>query len=183
MTITVSDDSEVCVKLDVKSMVYTKTQKIGNGACGDIFCVKEDDNTVVKQQSLDYMCIREMVSLLNLSHKNIVHMSDYICADKGYLLMDKASKTLSDLSIDELSEGKITYIIFQILQGVNYMHKHGIMHRDLKLNNILLYGNDVKICDFGCSKYHSLCKKSSMFHTQDVITLYNRPPEVSMKNP
>jgi len=43
----------------------------------------------------------------------------------------------------------------QILQGIHYLHSLGVVHRDLKLENILLNGNgpnsDLKIADFGLS--------------------------------
>ena len=36
------------------------------------------------------------------------------------------------------------------MSGVNFLHSKNIMHRDLKLSNILLTDNDkIKICDFG----------------------------------
>ena len=43
----------------------------------------------------------------------------------------------------------------QVLQGVHYLHSLGVVHRDLKLDNILLSGSgpqaDIKIADFGLS--------------------------------
>ena len=39
------------------------------------------------------------------------------------------------------------------MQGISYMHQIGIVHRDIKLDNILLdCEKGVKICDFGVSK-------------------------------
>ena len=43
----------------------------------------------------------------------------------------------------------------QILEGLHYLHSRGVVHRDIKLDNILLHGDkergDIKIADFGLS--------------------------------
>ncbi len=44
-------------------------------------------------------------------------------------------------------------IIKQILASVNYLHQHGIVHRDIKSHNFLVYENYVvKLCDFGLAR-------------------------------
>lgn len=49
-----------------------------------------------------------------------------------------------------LTEPEVRYFMQQIVLGVNYLHQHRIIHRDLKLGNLLLNENlDVKIADFG----------------------------------
>ena len=52
------------------------------------------------------------------------------------------------------SEDVTKYIFSQILKGVEDLHKNGICHGDIKLENIILFGDnyEIKLCDFGFSK-------------------------------
>lgn len=50
-------------------------------------------------------------------------------------------------------ESVVRNIMYQVLQGLAYMHKHGFFHRDLKPENLLCNGSEqVKIADFGLAK-------------------------------
>lgn len=52
-----------------------------------------------------------------------------------------------------LTEQHIIYVVYQLLLGLNYLHRMNVIHRDLKPANILLQEDcSVKICDFGLSR-------------------------------
>ncbi|XP_045825589.1 serine/threonine-protein kinase SAPK7-like isoform X2 [Trifolium pratense] len=55
-----------------------------------------------------------------------------------------------------LSEDKARYVFQQLISGVSYCHDMEICHRDLKLENTLLDGKRIRICDFGFSKSYLL---------------------------
>lgn len=77
------------------------------------------------------------------------------------------------------SEPIIRNIMFQILQGLNYIHKHGFFHRDIKPENLLCNGPElVKIADFGLAREI----RSRPPYTDYVSTRWYRAPEVLLRS-
>lgn len=67
-------------------------------------------------------------------------------------------------------------LLLQIVSGVEYLHSHWIMHRDLKTSNILLNNRgELKLADFGISRYTGNPRPKL---TQTVVTLWYRAPEL-----
>ena len=64
--------------------------------------------------------------------------------------------------------------MYQTLQGLSYMHKHGFFHRDLKPENLLVKGDAVKIADFGLAREI----RSKPPFTDYVSTRWYRAPEI-----
>ena len=78
------------------------------------------------------------------TQKHICIVMEYICAGDLLNYIRKRSK---------LNEQIAKYIFKQIILGIQYIHNHNIVHRDIKLDNILIdLDNKIKICDFGVSK-------------------------------
>ena len=75
--------------------------------------------------------------------KHIFIVMEYICGDLLGFIRKRG----------KLSEPMTKVIFKQIIEGLRYIHKKKIVHRDIKLDNILIdLTNTVKICDFGVSK-------------------------------
>ena len=69
---------------------------------------------------------------------------EYICAGDLLSYIRKRSK---------LTEQIAKFIFKQIILSLQFIHSHNIVHRDIKLDNILIdLNNNIKICDFGVSK-------------------------------
>lgn len=82
----------------------------------------------------------------------------------------------------EIPEWKVWRFIIQLLLALNHLHKHNIVHSDLKPSNIFLAGKDcnVKLGDFGTSQ---LLTKNYFFVHECVGTLFYLSPEVCRNDP
>ncbi|XP_051785482.1 cyclin-dependent kinase 7 isoform X2 [Erpetoichthys calabaricus] len=75
-----------------------------------------------------------------------------------------------------LTPANIKAYMLMTLQGLEYMHQHWILHRDLKPNNLLLDENGVlKIADFGLAKAFG---SPNRVYTHQVVTRWYRSPEL-----
>lgn len=87
------------------------------------------------------------------THENIVTiLSSFGDKKFNFIMLELRSQTFSSLLSEQYFVDFDEWLIFmhQILNGVNFIHQKNVIHRDLKLCNILLTErNVVKICDFG----------------------------------
>ena len=97
---------------------------------------------------------REAVQVTKLEHPNIV--ASYAVGQykqQPFIVMEYIrGKTLKDYLRDNgpLSAEEAVYVMIQICHGVDEAHRHGIIHRDLKSQNIMIDDElNVKIADFG----------------------------------
>ena len=65
--------------------------------------------------------------------------------------------------------------LFQLVKGVDYLHSTGVLHRDLKPQNILISDSQLKIADFGLSR---VIQFPIAHYTQEIQTLWYRAPEL-----
>mmetsp|Transcript_19082 Transcript_19082/g.24659 ORF Transcript_19082/g.24659 Transcript_19082/m.24659 type:complete len:427 (+) Transcript_19082:66-1346(+) len=151
---------------------WKRGARIGNGAYGDVYlalCESDGSLMAVKclsikeRQGQHFMekIIRsiqsEIETLRSLSHKNIVrYRGTEITDDDLHIFMDYVpGGSIASLikKFGPMCDSLISVYMKQILQGLGYLHKHKVLHRDLKGANILVdtEGN-CKLADFGASK-------------------------------
>lgn len=97
---------------------------------------------------------REITALKKLRHPNIVRLVEVLQNDKyiGIVLEYASGGELFDYILDHryLKESLACRLFAQLVSGVDYMHSKGIVHRDLKLENLLLDKHkNIIITDFG----------------------------------
>lgn len=133
--------------------------------------------------------LREVKFLKHFNHPNIIRILDiqkplsFEGFSEVYLIQEYMDADLhSVIRTHELSDKHMTYMIYQLLKGVKYLHSCGIIHRDLKPANLLVNEKcDLKICDFGLARLENDTRKETqLFLTEYVATRWYRAPEIML---
>jgi serine/threonine-protein kinase len=97
---------------------------------------------------------REVRLTMKLDHPNILPIRDATFIDDFFVIVTKlAEKTLDDRLRKRMAFDTAFNIIEQLLEGVSHAHEHGVIHCDIKPENILMFsGNHIRLTDFGIAK-------------------------------
>lgn len=105
---------------------------------------------------------REIKIHKQLNHQNIIGVLSYDTeSSRPYYIMPLAENNFNQLIVDyrmdnlgSMPEDEILFYFMQILDGIEYAHSEGVIHRDLNPKNILVFndGRNLKISDFGFGK-------------------------------
>ncbi|XP_021102954.1 PAS domain-containing serine/threonine-protein kinase isoform X2 [Heterocephalus glaber] len=127
----------------------------------------------------------EIAILSSVEHSNIIKVVD-VFENQGFfqLVMEKHGSGLDLFAfIDQhpsLDEPLASYIFRQLVSAVGYLHSQGIIHRDIKDENIVIAEDfTIKLIDFGSAAY---LERGKLFHTF-CGTIEYCAPEVLMGNP
>ena len=100
----------------------------------------------------------EIKIMHSIQHPNVVHLHELLeSVNNFYLVIDYCNQGdfsgyLRKRKQTCLPEKEAIHFLKQIMNGFKELHNHKIMHRDLKLENLLLNDDTVKIADFGMAK-------------------------------
>ena len=191
-----SDQSD---KRETKEFIsrFKILSKLGEGGMGKVY--KAHDPALNKEFALKVLNVsdfsekhhirfqQEAKTLKDLKHDAIPEIYNFAISRDGdpYLVMEYIDgKSLSKLLQEkvEFEESQIKDIIVQVCEALGYAHENGIIHRDIKPDNIILTGDDlnkpeVKLIDFGIAKLEdSLTKDQDMTQTGVII---GSPPYIN----
>lgn len=121
---------------------------------------------LVKQKNYE----AEVENLRELDHPNIVKLHEVIETSKRVAMVMECISTftlfdyLARCPKSRVHEHEAKVIFFQILQAIDFAHGRGIIHRDMKLQNLIVSDKfQVKVIDFGFSVRVAEGKKLSVF--------------------
>ena len=84
---------------------------------------------------------------------------------------------------EKFSEYQSCCYFRQLVAALSFIHAQGLVHRDVSLENLLLCGNQVKLCDFGLAAYHKPMPPAGPGLTELVGKIIYMAPEVYKKRP
>ncbi|XP_018906116.1 serine/threonine-protein kinase ICK isoform X3 [Bemisia tabaci] len=167
---------------------YITLNQLGDGTYGSVVLgqrIDTGEKVAIKRMKRKYysweeaMNLREVKSLKKLSHANLVKLKEVIREnDTLYFVFEYMKENLYQLMKERdrlFPEPVIRNMLYQVLQGLSFMHRHGFFHRDLKPENLLCCGPElIKIADFGLARE----VRSRPPYTDYVSTRWYRAPEV-----
>jgi serine/threonine protein kinase len=176
------------------SAKYQKVERIGKGTYGVVFLAKDkdtDEKVVIKKSlksseddNIPSDFIREVSALSALKgHPDIIELKGLSFSNsKRFIILEAAKDDLSkDIQKNAANYGADSTTtkraMYEIIRGMKYMNDLGLIHRDLKPQNILVMPDgNYKITDFGLARggpFHYVTKQSGA-----VFTVWYRPPEI-----
>ena len=129
-----------------------------NVLTGRVVAIKSFNKSNLNSNSENMKKIKYETNLMKkLNHPNITKILE-LFEDKEYILIImeyiNGGNLFSFLKKHRKVSEKTAKLLYrQIILGIKYMHEQGIVHRDIKLENILIdLNNNIKICDFGIGR-------------------------------
>ena len=172
---------------------YEVVRCLGTGAMGLVFLVRHMrlgkqfalkiiNPLLAEQAEFAARFEREADACSRLAHPNCIHVTDFGQDSDGrlFLVMEYAEGTLLNQAIADSPPSVIEALQFakQILLGLRHAHKEGLVHRDIKMENVVKCAGDdgepvLKILDFGMAKHPVM----------DTLTVAGNPDGVVMGTP
>jgi cyclin-dependent kinase 1 len=134
----------------------------------------------LEDEGMPSTALREISLLKELTHPNVVTLNDVVQeSGRLYLIfefLDADLKRHLDKTPGPLPMEQVKSFSYQLVKGLAFCHSRGVMHRDLKPQNLLVTADGrLKLADFGLAR--AFCPPIRPL-THEVVTLWYRPPEI-----
>jgi len=169
---------------------------LGEGSFGNVFkCIYKNKNLAVKfknSQFLDSISDREIPNTIFereiMTYKELKHLNlpsfrgiTYFSYKGKGILLDYVDGISLDKIQKDLSDNTKFDLLYQLADTLSYLHENGIIHRDIKPNNLLVENktNILKLIDFGTSKLENDFNDNKM---NTIKTIFNNSNSVYFFN-
>ncbi|KAH8649649.1 hypothetical protein BGZ60DRAFT_389636 [Tricladium varicosporioides] len=164
---------------------------VGSGTYGKVFKavhVYTKDLVALKKIRMEgerdgfpVTAVREIKLLQSLKHPNIVNLREVMVEKNDcFMVFEYLSHDLTGLLNHpsfKLEPAHKKHLAKQLFEGLDYLHRRGVLHRDIKAANILVSNEGrLKLADFGLARFYA--KRRQLDYTNRVITIWYRSPEL-----
>ena len=179
---------------------YKIINKTGDGAYGSVYTAINTLNgnkiamkkiLKIQENKVEDMEIKNEIDILKkLDHPNIVKIFEFYDDEENYYIITEFCKygELYRYINKDYSERQLCVLFYQVFSGLVYLHENNIIHRDIKLENIMISDIEkdlqtkeeyfwIKIIDFGTAKIFEKNKKEKTV----IGSSYYIAPEVLKK--
>lgn len=171
---------------------FEKLNRIGEGTYGVVYRARDTKSGEIvalkkmrmekEKDGMPISGLREIMLLQTCKHPNVVSLKEVVVGrslESIFLVMEYCEQDLASL-LDNMQtrfmEAQVKCIMIQVFKGLGYLHNKEIVHRDVKVSNLLLTNmGTIKIADFGLARELGY-PMSPM--TPQVVTLWYRAPEL-----
>jgi len=182
------------VSIEEKLKRYEKIVFLGEGQFATVYKARDTKtNNIVAvkkiklgsrleaRDGINRTALREIKIMQEIHHENLLSLQDVF----GYksdvsLVFDFMDTDLEVIIRDTdnivLTPSNIKSYMIQTLQGLEFLHKHWVLHRDIKPNNLLVNSQGVlKVADFGLARFFGSPNRP---YSHQVVTRWYRCPEL-----
>lgn len=161
---------------------FGKVFKARVRATGELVAVKHIDKSAMDRFEMQLQLTEiELLKVIG-SHPHIIKLLDVLEDDKHFFVVLEyldGRDLFEFMNRNFMNELKAKRIIYSVLRAVKYLHAYGIVHRDIKLENVVMSSRDnhtavPKLIDFGLSKIFLVGERSS----DKFGTIAYCPPEI-----
>lgn len=178
------------IPIEMKKKYGEPIRILGKGSYGEVYLHKGINGKKYAIKKMDYIedidggnidhtSLNELAIMKSMKHVNILDIKDYFISDNLewiYLVTKAMAREMTNYNDIILNNNCYKTFVYKLLCGVAYMHFKGIIHLDLKPQNIFLSDNELKIADFGESR--ALTCGKQFFARFELISLPYRGLEI-----
>ncbi|KAI0028471.1 kinase-like domain-containing protein [Vararia minispora EC-137] len=178
--------------------LYEIVSQVGEGTFGKVYKARNSLNGLhvalkrirmeTEKDGFPVTAMREIKLLQSLRNDNVVQLYEMMVSNgmhlsslrSAYMVFEYMDHDLTGILAQtqfQFTDAHLKSFCRQMLAGLAYLHRKGVVHRDIKGSNILVNNRgELKLADFGLARFYQKRRKSD--YTNRVITLWYRPPEL-----